>query len=88
VAVTLAFLEGTVSEANFLDRPATSIVDRGRRHYLVGWKRLGAGDRAGAEAAFRAAYEAMLPGYMYWSTARAVLIRMKDPAWPRAIPRK
>jgi serine/threonine protein kinase len=89
LAAVLGFLEGTMAEANFLDRPAIAPITRCRRHYLVGWKRLGAGDRAGAEAAFRDAYAVMLADYMYWQTSRAVLIRMKkDPSWPRAIPKK
>jgi tetratricopeptide (TPR) repeat protein len=90
LAVTLAFLEGTASEADLLDRPASGAVEQCRRHSLVGWKRLGAGDREGAKAAFRQAYEATPFGVMCWGGggARAVLIRMRDPDWPQAVPKK
>jgi serine/threonine protein kinase len=84
----LAFLEGTASEADFLGRPASNEYERFRRHYAIGWKRLGGGDRRGARAAFQEAYDAMSFGLLSWCVARATLIRMKDPDWPQAIPTK
>jgi hypothetical protein len=62
--------------------------ERCHRHYLIGWKRLGAGHRDGARAAFQEAYEVMQISATDWMIARAVLIRMKDPDWPQAIPKK
>jgi hypothetical protein len=88
LAALLAFLEGTASEADLLGKPMSNEVERCRRHYLIGWKRLGAGDRAQARAAFQAAYEVMPFENMPWYIARAVLIRMKDPDWPRALSKK
>ncbi len=81
-ATLLAFLEGTLSEAELLSRRATTELERCRRYYWVAWKRLGAGDRAGAEAAFREAYGVRLASYQFFWTSRAILIRMKDPNWP------
>ena len=49
VTAHLDFLEGKVSEAELLGRPLSDEPERSRRHYIVGWKRLGAGDRTGAE---------------------------------------
>ncbi len=46
VAAHLDFLEGMVSEAELLGRPVSDEPERSRRHYMIGWKRLGAGDRA------------------------------------------
>src|SRR5262249_18666446 len=45
----LAFLEGTASEGELLGLPAANDVVRCRRHHAIAWKRLGAGDRRGAE---------------------------------------
>ncbi|HTU90867.1 MAG TPA: serine/threonine-protein kinase [Gemmataceae bacterium] len=87
-AAIAAFLEGTASEADLLGRPASNEVERTRRHYVIGWKRLGAGDRGKAKAAFQEAYNVMQFEAGTWWIARAVLIRMKDPDWPRAIPKK
>ena len=84
----LAFLDGSASEADLLGRPVPSESDRCWRHYLIGWKRLGAGDRAGARAAFQEAYEVMQVSTIYWEIARAMLIRMKDPDWPQALAKK
>jgi hypothetical protein len=84
-ATTLAFLEGTASEEELLRVPGANQFDRFRRHYLIGWKRLGEGDRAGAVAAFEDAYGVMMPGYMLRWITRAMLIRMRDPSWPRAV---
>jgi serine/threonine protein kinase len=88
LTATLDFLEGAASEAELLRRPATSAMERGRRYYMIGWKRLGSGDRAGAEAAFRQAFEVIPLGATAWGIDRAILIRMKDSDWPRAIPAK
>ena len=88
LAAYLAFLEGKAPEADLLGRSVSSEQERSRRHFAVAWKRLGAGDREGARAAFRAAYDVMTFGEMPWWVARAVLIRMKAPDWPRAIPTK
>ena len=85
---TLAFLEGTASEAELLSRPASRGVECCLRPCLIGWRRLGTGDRAGAEKAFGQAYEGMPFNVVAGMVARAVLIRMKDPDWPRAIPAK
>jgi len=85
VEVLLAFLDGTASEADLLGHPASNDAERGRQHYVTGWKRLGGGDRAGARAAFQKAYETTPFELMPWSMARAMLIRMKDSGWPRAI---
>jgi hypothetical protein len=82
VAILLDFLEGTLSEAELLSRPVNTMVAACRRHYWVAWKRLGAGDRAGAEAAFREAYAVRIVAHQFFWTSRAILIRMKDPAWP------
>ena len=84
----LAFLEGSASEADLLARPVSNEYERCWRHYVIGWKRLGAGDRAGARAAFQEAYEVMQVASTDWAIARAVLIRMRDPDWPQAIPKK
>ena len=84
----LAFLEGNLSRAGLLGRPVSAEPVRCRRHYLIGWERLGAGDRAGAETAFREAYRATSLRYQYFWNVRAFLIRMKDASWPRAIPAK
>ncbi len=85
LAALLDFLEGKASEADLLGRAADDQMERCRRHCLVGWKRLGAGDRAGAEAEFKSAYEEMPFAALNWWLARAVLIRMQDPEWPRAL---
>jgi hypothetical protein len=87
-AATLAFLDGSASEADLLGRPVASEYERCWRHYLIGWKRLGAGNRDGARAAFQEAYEVMQVAASAWVMARAMLIRMKDPDWPQAIPKK
>ena len=84
----LSFLEGTLSESDFLKRPIGNEVERSWRHYTVAWKRLGTGDRAGAKAAFEETYEVMSYEGASWWIARAMLIRMKDPDWLRAIPKK
>jgi hypothetical protein len=84
----LAFLDGSASEADLLGRPVPNEYDRCWRHYVIGWKRLGAGDRDGARASFQEAYEVMQVASGYWCDARAVLIRMKDPDWPQAFPKK
>jgi hypothetical protein len=84
----LAFLDGSASEADLLGRPVPNEYDRCWRHYMIGWKRLGAGNRDGARAAFQEAYEVMQVASGYWVRARAMLIRMKDPDWPQAIPKK
>jgi serine/threonine protein kinase len=86
-AAILAFLEGTASEADLLGRPVSNEHERCRRHYVIAWKRLGVGDRDGARAAFQKAYEVMQFSTDWW-ISRAVLIRMKDPDWPQAIPKK
>ena len=89
MAGLLGFLEGTMSEADLLRPSVTSPIERCRFESVVGWKRLGGGDRTGSGAAFQRAYEAMRFGSLSWSLARAVLIRMrKEPGWPRAIPIK
>ena len=87
-AAMLAFLEGSAAEADLLGRPMSNEYERCRRNYLIGWKRLGAGPRDGARAAFQEAYEVMQVSSTDWMIARAVLIRMKDPDWPQAIPKK
>jgi hypothetical protein len=84
----LAFLEGSASEADLLGRPVPNEYDRCWRHYMIGWKRLGAGHRDRARAAFQEAYEVMQVSSASWEIARAVLIRMKDPDWPQAIAKK
>jgi hypothetical protein len=83
----LAFLDGSSGEAEFLARPAANPAERCRRSFWVGWSRLGSGDRAGAKAAFQTAYEILLVRYQFFWVSRAVLIRMKDPDWPQAIPK-
>jgi hypothetical protein len=88
VGAVLDFLAGKGSEADLLGRPAPSAMDESRRHDIIGWKHLGAGDRAGAEPAFQKSYDVFPLGRMAWGIEWAVLIRMKDPAWPRAAPRK
>ncbi len=88
VAAHLEFLEGTASEVELLGRPVSDEPEHSRRHYMIGWKRLGAGDRAGARSAFEKAYEVMTFNAASWWYSRAVLIRMKDPDWPRAILKK
>jgi tetratricopeptide (TPR) repeat protein len=87
-AAMLAFLDGSASEADLLGRPVLNEHERCWRHYLIGWKRLGAGNRDGARAAFQDAYEVMQVAASGWVMARAMLIRMKDPDWPQAIPKK
>jgi tetratricopeptide (TPR) repeat protein len=87
-ATYLAFLEGKSSETDFLARPRSNEHEWCRRHFAIGWKCLGAGDRRGAEAAFRKAYEVLTFEDATWWVARAALIRMKDPDWPRAITAK
>src|SRR5262249_17352269 len=87
-AAMLAFLEGTASEADLLRRPVPNEYERCRRHYLIGWKRVGAGHRDGARAAFQEAYEVMQVSSTDWWITRAVLIRMKDPDWPQALAKK
>src|SRR5262249_49586859 len=67
----LAFLDGSASEADLLGRPVRSEYDRCYRHYMIGWKRLGAGDRDGARGAFQEAYEVMQVASGYWVMARA-----------------
>jgi hypothetical protein len=84
----LAFLDGSASEADLLGRPVRNEYERCYRHYVIGWKRLGAGDRDGACAAFQEAYEVMQVASGYWVMARAMLIRMKDPDWPQALAKK
>jgi hypothetical protein len=88
VAATLDFLEGKMSEADLLRRPASTAGVRGRWHHLVGWQRLGAGDREGARAAFRQAFEAFPLGSMVWGIDRAIFIRMQNPDWSRALPKR
>jgi hypothetical protein len=88
LAAMLDFLEGSASEADLLGRPVSNEYERCRRHCAIGWKRLGAGDREGARAAFQQAYEVTEFSSTDWLIARAVLIRMKDPAWPQAIRKK
>jgi hypothetical protein len=84
----LAFLDGTMSEAELLATVAPGQLDRFYRHYFVGWKRLGDGDRAGARQAFETAYKLKLSTRWHWMLTRGILIRMKDPAWPQAIPER
>lgn len=84
----LAFLEGTMSEQDLLRHDGADEFVRSRRHYVIAWKRLGAGDRPAAEAAFKKAYDLSVYGAFVWSLSRAILIRMKDPHWPPAIPAK
>jgi serine/threonine protein kinase len=90
LAANLDFLEGKASEDELLRRPSSSAFERCHRHCLIGWKRLGAGDRAGAAAAFQEAYKVTPYGMAIWDSgaAWAALIRLKDPNWPRAIPKK
>lgn len=85
LAAVLAFLEGIMPEEDLLSRAPAYDFARARRHYLAGWKRLGSGDRGGAEAAFQEVYNSGHPGAFAWSLSRAILIRMKDPDWPQAI---
>jgi hypothetical protein len=87
-AAMLAFLEGLASEADLLGRPVANEYERCRRHYVIGWKRLGAGHRDEARAAFQEAYVVMQVSSTDWCIARAVLIRMKDPDWPQALAKK
>jgi serine/threonine protein kinase len=84
-AAVLAFLGGTMSEQDLLNHAAANEFARSRQHYVAAWKRLGSGDRAGAEAAFQEAYDLSPPGAFVWSLSRAILIRMKDRDWPQAI---
>jgi serine/threonine protein kinase len=88
LAILLKFLEGKSSEQEFLAQPVDSNPQQCRRQYWVGWQRLGAGDRVGAAAAFQEAYKLMMPRYQFYWASRAILIRMKDPNWPQAIPAK
>jgi hypothetical protein len=85
LAAVKAFLAGTMSEKELLSHAAANDFACGRQYYLAAWKRLGSGDRAGAEAAFQEAYDMSPPAALFWSVSRAVLIRMKDPDWPQAI---
>jgi tetratricopeptide (TPR) repeat protein len=87
-AAMLAFLDGSASEADLLGCPVANEYERCHRHYLIGWKRLGAGHRDGARAAFQEAYEVMQVAASDWVMARAMLIRMKDPDWPQALAKK
>jgi hypothetical protein len=84
----LAFLEGSISEVDLLAAPSRGSSDLCVRHYYVAWKRLGEGDRDGARKEFEEAYSFKLADYHAWRISRMVLIRMKDPSWPPAIPRK
>ena len=51
--------------------------------YEKGYGALTQNDYAGAEAAFRSGFEVYPSGALTWGMSRAVLIRLKDPAWPR-----
>jgi serine/threonine protein kinase len=84
----LAFLDGTMSESELLATVPPGQLDRFYRHYFVGWKRLGDGDRAGARQAFETAYKLKLSTRWHWMLIRGILIRMKDPTWPQAIPER
>jgi serine/threonine protein kinase/tetratricopeptide (TPR) repeat protein len=87
--VLLTFLEGRSSGAEFLAAPASNRPVLARRQLLVAMKRLGAGDRAGAEVALRATYDLGAFQYTPWFYAKALLIRMaRDPSWPPWIPVK
>ena len=80
----LRYLEGTLSDTDLLSRPVTTELERARRQVAIAWKRLGSGDRHGAEAAFREVYEGTASSTAAWWLARGVLIRMKkDPTWPK-----
>jgi tetratricopeptide (TPR) repeat protein len=82
----LRYLEGALTETGLLGRPVPTEVERARRQIAIGWKRLGSGDRDGAEAAFRETYEAMASCTVSWWVARGVVIRMKkEPEWPKWI---
>jgi serine/threonine protein kinase len=79
----LRFLEGGLTETELLSRPLPGQKDWARPHSTVAWKRLGSGDRQGAEGAFRETYEAMVTWSARWWVARGVVIRMKnDATWP------
>jgi hypothetical protein len=90
LAANLDSLEGKATEDELLRLPSSSAFERCHRHCLIGWKRLGAGDRAGGVAAFQQAYELTPYGVAIWDggAAWAALVRLKDPNWPRAIPQK
>ena len=81
----LAFLGGTLSEAELLATLPPNPNGRVYRYYFVGWKRLGDGDRDGARKAFEEAYQQKRFNRWLWMLTRAILIRMKDPNWPQAI---
>jgi serine/threonine protein kinase len=81
----LSFLEGTVSEAEFLTAPARGPVDLCSRLHSVGWKRLSEGNRDEARKAFEEAFRFNATDYQTWFVSAAVVIRMKDPNWPQAI---
>jgi hypothetical protein len=78
----LRYLEGGLTEAELLNGTAPTERERARLHNAIAWKRLANGDRRGAEAEFRKSYEGMST-FGDWWVARGVLIRMKDPAWPK-----
>jgi tetratricopeptide (TPR) repeat protein len=79
----LRYLEGTLTESDLRSRPVPTELERALRHFGIAWKRLGTGNRGGAEAAFREVYERMSSNRAWW-IARGVLIRMtKDPTWPK-----
>lgn len=85
---SLAFLDGKVTEQQFLAIPSQSQLDLCLQYYFLAWKRLGDGDREGARRAFEEAYQLKLFDAHFWVQSRPILIRMKDPNWPQALLKK
>jgi hypothetical protein len=81
----LSFLTGTLSETELLATVPPNPNDQFYRHYFVGWKRLGDGDREVACQAFEKAYRLKRFHRWQWMLTRAILIRMKDRDWPKAL---
>jgi hypothetical protein len=87
--IFLRFWEGKLSEAEFLNAPATNRMIASWRRWMVGMKRLGEGDRDGARQAFTAVVEARTFAQAEWEWCCSFLVRMNaDREWPRAIPLK
>jgi tetratricopeptide (TPR) repeat protein len=93
--LVLQYWEGKLSDDAFVDAPTASknpAIARPQiswRQMIVGMKRLGEGDRAGARRAFTANYEAYNFSYTPWEWCGTFLICMNaDPDWPKAIPLK
>jgi serine/threonine protein kinase/Flp pilus assembly protein TadD len=87
--LVLRFWEGKLTERELLDAPATDRPQRSWRYFIVGLKRLGAGDREGAREALTVTYEAGCFAYTPWEWSCTFLIRLNtDPQWPKAIPAK